>query len=81
MQIPVTVLTAGHPVAAFPVPSQGRGASIPGDVEDNVSMLGVGVILGVDFLAPLTNADQRRGDICRDVHLCLERRHMFAHRF
>lgn len=38
-------------------------------------MLGVRVVLGIDLLAPLTNADQRGGDICGDVHLCLERRH------
>lgn len=35
-------------------------------------MLGVRVILGVDLLAPLTNTDQRGGDICGDVYLCLE---------
>lgn len=35
-------------------------------------MLRVRVILGIDLLAPLTNADQRGGDICGDVHLCLE---------
>lgn len=60
------------PPALFPVPSQGRRALLPGDVEDEVSMLGVRVILGVDLLAPLTNADQRGGDICCDVYLCLE---------
>lgn len=67
------------PSALSPVPSQGRAASVPGDVEDNVSVLGVRVILGVDLLAPLTNTDQRGGDICCDVYLCLEWRHMFAH--
>lgn len=58
---------------------QDRGITVPGHIQDNVSMLGIRVILGVDLLAPLTNTDQRGGDICCDVHIHLQLKHMFAH--
>lgn len=44
-----------------------RGALLPGDVEDQVGVPGVHVVLGVDRPAPLTDAQQRRGDVGRDV--------------
>lgn len=42
-------------------------------------MLGVGVVLGVHLLAPLTDADEGGGDVGGDVQLCLEGRHTLAH--
>lgn len=57
---------------------QNRGITVPGHIQDNVSMLGIRVILGVDLLAPLTNTDQRGGDVCCDVHIHLQLKHTFA---
>lgn len=42
-------------------------------------MLGVGVVLRVHLLAPLTDADEGGGDVGGDVQLCLEGRHTLAH--
>ena len=43
------------------------GAWLPGDVQDQVSMPGVRVVLGVHCPAPFTDAQQRRGDVSCDL--------------
>lgn len=55
----------------FPIKVNCKSASVPGDVQEQVCMQGVGLSGRVDFLTPFTHTPQRGSDVIRDLNVWL----------